>query len=57
MLLAAGLGSPALAHIVDGLARQGYTELVANLHHRPDAIRAGSRVPAGSALVEAVGRL
>jgi mannose-1-phosphate guanylyltransferase len=33
------LDRPALAHIVDGVARQGYNELVANLHHRPDAIR------------------
>ena len=33
------LDRPALAHLVDGLARQGYTELVANLHHHPAAIR------------------
>ena len=33
------LDSPALAHIVDGLERQGYDDLVANLHHHPEAIR------------------
>jgi mannose-1-phosphate guanylyltransferase len=33
------LDRPALAHIVDGLERQGYGELVANLHHHSDAIR------------------
>jgi mannose-1-phosphate guanylyltransferase len=34
------LDRPALAHIVDGLERHGYDELVANLHHHPDAIQA-----------------
>ncbi len=33
------LDRPAMAHIVDALERQGYGELVANLHHHPDAIR------------------
>ena len=33
------LNRPALAHIVDALERQGFDELVANLHHLPDAIR------------------
>ena len=33
------LDRPALAHIVDGLERQGYGELLANLHHHPDVIR------------------
>src|SRR5215210_1662770 len=33
------LDRPALAHIVEGLERQGYGELVVNLHHHPDAVR------------------
>lgn len=33
------LDRPLMAHIVDLLERQGFTDLIANLHHRPDAIR------------------
>src|ERR1700722_20398674 len=53
MVLAAGLGTrlrpityeiakpmvPVMAHIVDLLERSGVDEIVANLHHFPDAVR------------------